>query len=177
MISAVFLDRDGTICVDVGYLRSVDQVELFPESANAIKLLNEKKIPVIVVTNQSGVARGYFTEDTIKAANAKLKELLSKESVYVDDVYYCPHHPDDGCICRKPKIGMIDDASRKFGIDVKKSFVVGDKSTDIELGKNIGAKTILVLTGSGKEDKEKSNPDYIADNLLDAVKIILKDDK
>lgn len=174
MISGVFLDRDGTICVDVSYLRTVDQVELLPRAAEAIKLLNERKIPVVVVTNQSGVARGYFTEDTIKEANKRLEELLVVESAHIDAAYYCLHSPDEGCSCRKPRTGMAEEGAKKFGIDFKNSFVVGDKATDIELGKNIGAKTVLVLTGSGKEEKGKSNSDYIADDLYDAVGIILK---
>jgi D-glycero-D-manno-heptose 1,7-bisphosphate phosphatase len=174
-VSGVFFDRDGTICVDVGYLKDPNEVELLKRSADAIRLLNERKIPIVVVTNQSGVSRGYFPEETIHKANKRLEELLAKENVYVDAIYYCPHHPDGGCHCRKPEPGMVEEGAKKLNINVKKSFVVGDKATDVELGQNVGAKTILLLTGYGEEEKGKSKPDYIVNDLYDAVQIIIKE--
>jgi len=182
---AVFLDRDGTINVEVGYLSKREDFVLIEGAADAIKLLNDAGFLVVVVTNQSGVARGYFTEDDVMAVNDKMLFELNVAGAFVDAVYYCPHHPDFGgekygidCDCRKPNVGMIVKAQEKFEIDISESFVVGDHKGDIELGKNAGAKTIHVLTGHGEEEGKKLAeagivPDCTSENLLSAVQYIL----
>jgi D-glycero-D-manno-heptose 1,7-bisphosphate phosphatase len=180
---AVFLDRDGTINEEVGYLAKPEDLVLIDGAAEAIKLLNDAEFAVVVITNQSGVARGYFTEDDVTKVNDKMLFELNMKGAYVDGVYYCPHHPDFGdgvdCDCRKPKAGMISKAEEELGISIDGSFVVGDHKGDIELGKNIGAKTVLVLTGHGGEEEEKLKkegitPDHTTEDLLLAVKYILK---
>ncbi|UCE37026.1 MAG: D-glycero-beta-D-manno-heptose 1,7-bisphosphate 7-phosphatase [Thermoplasmata archaeon] len=175
---AVFLDRDGTINEEVNYLSKIEQVKILPNSPKAIKLLNENGFKVIVVTNQSGVARGYFSKEDLENVNNHLRDELLNEGAVVDGIYFCPHHPDDGCDCRKPKTGMIVEAKADFDIEVSSSFIVGDKLLDLETGRKMGCKTVLVLTGYGKDElKDKNNweftPDYIAEDLLDAVMWII----
>jgi D-glycero-D-manno-heptose 1,7-bisphosphate phosphatase len=188
MRTGVFLDRDGTVTVERGYLSSPDDVELYPNSAKAIRLLNELEIPVVVVTNQSGIARGLLTEEKLEQIHAKLGFLLEARGAYLDGIFYCPHHPDFGppkfrrdCKCRKPATGMLEDASRELCIDLASSYVVGDKMTDVMLGKNAGCSSILVMTGFGKMEAEKlgasaiEGPDYVASDLLAAVEWIIED--
>ncbi|MBI5893610.1 MAG: D-glycero-beta-D-manno-heptose 1,7-bisphosphate 7-phosphatase [Deltaproteobacteria bacterium] len=174
---AVFLDRDGTINEDTGYIDSPERLALIDGAASAIKKLNSKGFKVIIITNQSGVGRGYFSEEAADAVNKKLEEILKKQGAHLDGIYYCPHHPDDNCECRKPKIGLLEKAKKDLDIDFKKSYVVGDKVSDVELAHNIGGKDILVLTGEGMKHKKmlKSQPSYIADDLKDAVEWIIKD--
>ena len=187
--TAVFIDRDGTISEEVGYLNHVDRLKLIKFTSRAIKLLNKKGLKTVVVTNQAGVARGYFSEELIHETHEKLKKLLSKSGAYLDGIYYCPHHPEGkskryrkNCNCRKPNPGMIKRASDELNIDISSSYVVGDKISDISLAHNVKAKGILVLTGFGKGELEYyknngSKPDYVADDLYDAVKWIIKDIK
>ena len=182
----VFLDRDGTINVEVGYLAKPEDFVLIDGAAEAIKLLNDAGFAVVVVSNQSGVARGYFTEEDVMKVNDKMLFELNMKGAFVDAVYYCPHHPDFGdeeykvdCDCRKPKTGMVEKAKEELGISTEGSFVVGDHKGDIELGKNIGAKTVLLLSGHGAEEAEKLEnegiaPDHTADDLISAVKYILE---
>jgi D-glycero-D-manno-heptose 1,7-bisphosphate phosphatase len=175
---AVFLDRDGTVNKEVNYLSKIQQLEILPNSAKAIKLLNENNFKVIVITNQSGVARGYFSKETLEEINDHLKGELAKDGAQIDAMYYCPHHPEEGCECRKPRPGMIERAKRKFDLDLSFSFIVGDTINDLETGHNIGCKTVLVLTGYGKRElNEQENwslqPDFIAQDLLDAVMWII----
>ncbi|MBN1574379.1 MAG: D-glycero-beta-D-manno-heptose 1,7-bisphosphate 7-phosphatase [Deltaproteobacteria bacterium] len=182
---AVFLDRDGTINVEVGYLARPEDFVLIDGAAEAIRLLNDAGFAVIVVSNQSGVARGYFTEEDVMKVNDKMLFELNVKGAFVDAVYYCPHHPDFGsgeygvdCDCRKPKAGMVKKAEEEFGVSIDGSFVVGDHKGDIELGKNIGAKTVLLLSGHGAEEAEKLKaegivPDHTCEDLLSAVKYIL----
>lgn len=183
---AIFLDRDGTINEDVNFLSSPEQVILIDGSAEAIKEMNELGLKVIVFTNQSGIARGYFTEEDLHRVHSRLDELLSQVGARIDAYYYCPHHPTEGngkykveCECRKPKDGMLQRASREQDIDLKKSFVVGDRCVDIQAGKTAGATTILVLTGYGQQEYEKCKsenfePDFVAKNLKEAVEIVKK---
>jgi D-glycero-D-manno-heptose 1,7-bisphosphate phosphatase len=184
---AVFLDRDGTINEEVGYLSDPEGFVLIDGSAEAILRLNWAGLFVVVVSNQSGVARGYFTEDDVKRVNDKMIEELEKVGARLDRIYYCPHHPEIGdgeyrvkCRCRKPMPGMIEEAEKMLPIDVSRSFVVGDHTGDIELAHNVGASSIFVLTGHGGEEYEKMIekgviPDHTADDLLSAVDIILKE--
>ncbi|OGQ56331.1 MAG: hypothetical protein A3J24_07735 [Deltaproteobacteria bacterium RIFCSPLOWO2_02_FULL_53_8] len=171
----VFLDRDGTINIDTGYLADPAQLCLIDGAAGAIRRLNEAGIKVIVVSNQSGVGRGFFTYADAMAVNERLVELLAASGARLDGIYYCPHLPDDGCRCRKPATGLVMDAAREHAIEIKRSCMVGDKASDIRLARNLGIKAILVLTGNGREELKKSTsaPDYVANDLADAVQWIL----
>lgn len=179
--AAVFIDRDGTINEEVGYLSEADKLSLLPGAAEAIRRLNETGLEVIVVTNQAGVARGYFNEDSVREVNRRLVKELADENAHVSAIYYCPHHPDfpsvgcETCSCRKPQPGMLLLAARDYGIDLSCSFMIGDTGKDVETGKNAGCKSILVLTGYGREEKDKLEvePDYIAEDLMAAVDWIL----
>ncbi|UCE73850.1 MAG: D-glycero-beta-D-manno-heptose 1,7-bisphosphate 7-phosphatase [Methanomassiliicoccales archaeon] len=176
---AVFLDRDGTVNEEVNYLSSIEQIKILPKASKAIKLLNENGFKVIIITNQSGVARGYFSIQTLKGVHDHLQNLLFREGAKIDAIYFCPHHPDDGCSCRKPKTESIKKAQDEFKIDLSKSYMIGDKYIDLETGHNAGLKTVLVLTGYGADAiQEKENwrvqPDHIAQNLFDAVIWILE---
>jgi D-glycero-D-manno-heptose 1,7-bisphosphate phosphatase len=180
----LFLDRDGTINEEVDYLSSPHQVRLIAGAADAIRTANELGMKVIVVSNQSGIARGMFTENDLQSVNTTLENLLEKEHARIDANYFCPHLPGGStppynieCDCRKPKTGMLTRAQKKFQIDLSKSFVIGDKISDIQTGNNAGSKPILVLTGYGKEQasiiREQEIPvEYIATDLYDAVQFI-----
>ena len=181
---AIFLDRDGTINKFNGFITDTDQLELEANAAEAIKLINRSGYLAIVVTNQPVIARGECTYEKLEEIHKKLKTLLGREGAYVDDILYCPHHPDRGfdgevpelkivCNCRKPKTGMIDEAAARYNIDVSQSWVVGDGTLDIALGRNAGCRTILVKTGVAGEDKKYDvTPDYIDEDLLSAVRRI-----
>ena len=183
--SAVFLDRDGTISQEVGYIHEVDRLELLPNSARAIRRLNRCGIKVFVVTNQSGVARGFYSEEHVRRVNERLSDLLKAEGAEVDGVYYCPHHPTEGtgaytqsCLCRKPEPGMLYRAVSEQPVNLRRSFVVGDKRTDMEMAHRVGARGVLVLTGYGSEETEKeddgrSRPDAVVPDLEKAVDWIL----
>jgi heptosyltransferase-2 len=163
--AAIFFDRDGTLCRDVGYLNKYDDLEIFAKISN-VNLLKQKGFKLIGVSNQSGIARGKVSEEFVKDVNS----IFVKQYGF-DDFYYCPHHPDDHCPCRKPEPEMLLRARVKHGIDLKRSFVVGDKEADMLLARVVGAKGILVRTG---ETKESSNADYTADDLTEAVDWILE---
>ena len=165
---AVFLDRDGTIAIDVPYCRRPEDFKLFPNTARAIKLLNEHGYKVIIITNQSGVARGYFDEDTLERIHQKMRRELAEDGARIDGIYYCPHHPDDDCECRKPKPKMILQAAEEHDIDIKQSFMVGDMLMDIQVGQNAGCRTVLLLPDTG-ENEAGSTPDYIASDLYAAA--------
>jgi len=183
MKPAVFLDRDGTINEQMGYINHISRFKLLPKVADAIRMLNENNYLVVVVTNQSGPARGYFPIELVHEVNSYMQELLRKEGANIDAVYFCPHLPEDGCNCRKPKTGMIDMACRDLDIDLSHSYMIGDMCDDIELAKNAGIKGIMVKTGYGLGElkyripKRNIKPDYIADDLFSAVKWILENDK
>ena len=183
MKPAVFLDRDGTINEQMGYINHISRFKLLPKVADAIRMLNENNYLVVVVTNQSGPARGYFPIELVHEVNSYMQELLRKEGANIDAVYFCPHLPEDGCNCRKPKTGMIDIACRDLDIDLSHSYMIGDMCDDIELAKNAGIKGIMVKTGYGLGElkyripKRNIKPDYIADDLFSAVKWILENDK
>ena len=175
---AVFIDRDGTINVNVEYLDDPEDFKMYPNVAKGIKLLNRSGFKVIVVTNQSGIARGFFSEKTLGRIHQRVRDDLSKKGAFVDAIYYCPHHPNDGCNCRKPNTGLFQQAIRELNIDVKRSFIIGDRMLDIEAGYKIGCKTVLVPENKEKIEKEmkESNiePDYICDNFYSGVKYILE---
>jgi len=183
--AAIFIDRDGTLNEDIGYVSTPDDLVLYPWAAEAVRRVNESGLLAIVITNQSGIARGMYTEERLSSIHLRMIEQLACEGARIDAVYYCPHHPDVGdvryriaCDCRKPRIGMLDRAARDHRIDLKRSFVVGDKASDINLAGNAGARSALVLTGYGREtlthpDRWPCEPEIIAENLLEAVKQIL----
>lgn len=180
---AVFVDRDGTINVDVDFLSTPSQLQLIPRSAEAIRDLNRLGIPVIVITNQSGIARGLFSESDLKRVHAAMDIELKRYGASVLDYFYCPHHPIDGvgkyrieCDCRKPRAGMLLEAQRKYGLDLSRSFVVGDKCIDVQTGRTVGATSIQVSTGYGAAEKElcAAERDFFALDLFDAVQFIKK---
>lgn len=172
---AVFLDRDGTICEDVNYLARAADLKLFPFAAEAVKLLNDNGFLVILITNQSGIGRGFFDENTLREIHRKLVADLADYNAKLDRIYYCPHVSGDDCRCRKPKIGMIEQAAEDFAIDLEASWTIGDKAIDVEAGFNAKTKTALVLTGYGRNEIKKleAEPDLEAENLLTAVKRII----
>jgi D-glycero-D-manno-heptose 1,7-bisphosphate phosphatase len=181
---AVFLDRDGTVIEEVGYLNRLDRVAFFPWSVDAIRVLNNAGLLVVIVTNQAGVARGYFDETLVRETHALIDRRVREGGARIDAYYYCPHHPDgiveelrQTCECRKPKPGMIHQAARDLDIDVPGSFIVGDRWLDVEMGRAAGTTTVLVRTGHGRE--EEAHPpcaaaDKVADNLMEAAAWILR---
>ena len=179
----IFLDRDGTINESRGYITRVEDLVLLPHSAEAIRVLNGLRLKTVVVTNQSGVARGLLTEEKLQEINRYMERLLEKEGARLNGIYYCPHHPLYGnenyrkdCFCRKPKPGMVFRAAAYFLINPQISYIVGDKREDLELANTVGAKSILVLTGEGGGTLPKEvKPSYVAKHLLDAARWIAKD--
>jgi D,D-heptose 1,7-bisphosphate phosphatase len=177
---AVFLDRDGTINEDVGYLHDIGQLVLIPGAAQAIRIFNNCGFKVVVVTNQSGVARGYFREEFVGQTHAHLHAVLQSQGAIIDAFYYCPHHPTEGfppyrkvCSCRKPETGMFTQAARDLHLDLSRSYMVGDKMQDIQAGKKTGVKTVLVGTGYGRFVKEEDLlPEYVAQDLFAAAQWI-----
>ncbi len=169
---AVFLDRDGTLIEEVNYLSRVEDLRLFPFTANAVQLLKDSGFLVIVVTNQSGIGRGIYTEAAMHGIHEKIQSELSGA---IDAFYFCPHLPCDGCNCRKPNTGMIDAAMADFDIDLENSWMIGDKKIDVELGRTAGTRSILVLTGYGTQHQESLHcmPDMISENLMDAARAII----
>ena len=185
MKRAVFLDRDGTVIEEVGYLNRLDRVAFFPWSVDAIRVLNDAGLLVVVVTNQAGVARGYFDEALVCETHALIDRRLAAGRARVDAYYYCPHHPDgvveslrQACECRKPRPGMMRQAARDLDIDIPGSFVVGDRWLDVEMGRAAGATAVLVRTGYGRNEERRPEgqaaADYVADNLMDAASWILR---
>lgn len=182
---AVFIDRDGTISEEVGYINHPSRFRLFPFSATAIRRLNDRGWLAIVVTNQAGVARGYFSEEMIQTVHECLQHDLERDGAKLDAIYYCAHHPSVGqppyrfdCECRKPKPGLISRAVEEFNIDPSRSWMVGDRYSDVELARNAGVHSAFVMTGYGRGEWEhqQSNwthqPDLISENLLQAVEAI-----
>jgi D-glycero-D-manno-heptose 1,7-bisphosphate phosphatase len=178
---AVFVDRDGTICFDKHYLADPGGLELIPTVVEGLKKLTRAGVPIVIVTNQSGVARGYFTEETLKKIHKRLIEILEEQGVRILDIFYCPHMPDAGCDCRKPAPGLLMQASKARKIDLRKSYVIGDRMMDVEMAHKVGAKGILVpelgdqygIEDEIRESKEKA--DCRCDTFSDAVEWVLSD--
>ncbi len=179
---AVFMDRDGTISEEVGYVNHASRYKVFAYSPQAVRLLNDGGWLAVLVTNQAGVARGYFTEDIIGAVHEALKAELEREGARLDAIYYCAHHPSVGeppyrfdCDCRKPKPGLIQRAASELNIELSKSWMIGDRYSDIELARNAGVQSAFVLSGYGRGEWEyqravwKHQPDLVAEDLLEAV--------
>jgi D-glycero-D-manno-heptose 1,7-bisphosphate phosphatase len=171
---AVFIDRDGTLIDEVGYLDRVERVALYPWSIDAIRVLNREELRVVLLTNQSGVARGFFTEMVVDEVHRHIASLLAEGGAHIDAYYHCPHHPDGTvepyarrCDCRKPGRGLVDRAAAEFGIDPARSFVVGDRWVDVELARVISGRGVLVRTGYGLAEETRPRPDLAADAIVD----------
>lgn len=186
--TGVFMDRDGTLSEEVGYINHLKRFWLYPYTAEAIRMLNRSDLKAVVVTNQAGVARGYFKEELIHQVHEKMRQDLKASGAFLDAIYYCPHHPSAGeppyrqiCECRKPKPGMIFRGARDLDIDLERSFMIGDRYSDVVLAHNAGVRSIMVLSGYGMGEYEYQRhhwvlqPDWVAQNLLEAAGIVLKE--
>ena len=186
MDKVIFLDRDGTINREDGYITRVDQLHLYEGTVPALKMLNSMGYRIVIVSNQAGVAKALLTEQALQEINSALLSLLDAQGISIAGLYYCPHHPDavvpeykKSCECRKPRTGMIERAVQELGVHAQGAYMIGDKLTDIELAGNFGGRGILLLTGYGKEEIKKLDPDkhhpvYIGKDILDAVEWIKK---
>ena len=174
---AVFLDRDGTINEEVEYLTDPDDVRLLPGATEAVRMLNEVGVPAILVTNQSAIARGYLSPMRLEEIHREIGRQLAARSAHLDAIYVCPHHPDEGCACRKPNPGMLERAAEERSLDLCRSFMVGDKASDMEAGRRAGCQTVFVLTGYGAQQRQEVTraglADFVARNLLEGVKWVL----
>lgn len=170
----VLLDRDGTVIAEKHYLADPDEVEILPGAADGLRAMLESGRGLVLVTNQSGLGRGYFDQATLTRIHERMLALLAKSGVEIERIYVCPHVPEDDCWCRKPKAGLAAAAAAELGFSLTDSVVVGDKACDIELGKNIGACTILVRTGYGGDYNKMGAvaPDYVADDLVGAAQVV-----
>lgn len=186
MRPAVFLDRDGTINEQMGYINHISRFHLLPGVAGAIRRLNEARMPVVVVSNQSGVGRGYYPKSLVGEVHGLMGELLSREGARVDAIYYCPHHPEASdpryrikCLCRKPQTGLLRQAAQDLDLDLTASFVVGDRWSDLKTAVNCNATPVLVLTGYGRGDLlyvgagQQVQPAHVAEDLAAAVDWVL----
>lgn len=173
--SAIFLDRDGVINEDTGYVSQVDDFHFLPGAIEALQLLKKKGYLLVVVTNQSGIARGYFSEDDFMNLTEWMDWSLADRDVDLDGIYFCPHHPDHGpaCDCRKPEPGMLLSAAKELKIDLASSWMVGDKTADIRAGINAGVKnTVLVRTGKALSDEGMKLASAVFDDLLAFAKAV-----
>ncbi len=181
-LPAVFLDRDGTINEQMGYINHISRFVLLPGVIQAIRRLNSLQVPVVVVTNQSGLARGYFPESLLQTVHEEMRRQLQAEGAHVDGIYVCPHHPEarqerfrQNCTCRKPKTGLLEQAAAELKLDLSRSYMVGDRWSDLRCGAAAGTATVLVRTGYGRGEElyigpqETLQPDYVADDLLAAT--------
>jgi len=182
---AVFFDRDGTLNEDPGYLGDPNNLKLYPHTGEALSILkNNLNFKIVVISNQSGIARGLISEEKVDSVNAKINELLEEDKVSIDAFYYCPSHPEfsseEDCWCRKPSPELVFKAAEDLEIDLTKSYFVGDSTTDIECGINAGLKTILVKTGYGEDSfsilqKQNKFPTFVAQNIMEVCSFIKKD--
>jgi D,D-heptose 1,7-bisphosphate phosphatase len=191
--SAIFLDRDGTINEEVGYLDRPERLRIIPAAFEAIRLINQSGMKAVVVSNQSGVARGFFTKERVREINVLIQNTLQQRGAFIDRFYFCPHHPTEGsalykkaCVCRKPQPGMLYQAARDLEIDLARSYMIGDRYLDMETARRAGVRGVLVLTGCGRKETEGEGPDmetadnrpeHIASDILEAVHWIMKDRK
>ncbi|WP_018125857.1 D-glycero-beta-D-manno-heptose 1,7-bisphosphate 7-phosphatase [Desulfovibrio oxyclinae] len=174
----ILLDRDGTVIHDRHYLKDPEEVELLPGAAEGLRKLRRIGYRLAILTNQSGVGRGYYTEDEVRACNRRLEELLRKEGVVIDATLHCPHAPEDNCDCRKPAPGLMYQAAEELGFDPEKAWMIGDKYADIRLGADTGATPVLVRTGKGAKEEARCSDlaRYVVDNLKEAADRIAETD-
>jgi histidinol-phosphate phosphatase family protein len=178
-VPVVYLDRDGTLNFDPGYLNQPEQLRLLPGVGPAVARLNRAGFKTVVLSNQSGVARGLITQDQLEAIHQRLRELLAEDGAWLDGIFICPHHPDERCICRKPAPGLVHRALQELGVFPGNAIVIGDKATDVELARNVGALAVFVRSGSAPEEEQARMverglaPDYVARDLTEAVRWIL----
>lgn len=176
---AAFLDRDGTIAEEVGYLNHLSRFQIYPFAAQAIRRLNEAGVPVVVVTNQAGVSRGFFPEEFVHQVHERMIGELAAAGARIDAIYYCPHSREDDCNCRKPRTGLLERAAAEHGLALEGSFLVSDRYADVAMGQSVGCHSILVMTGYGRGDYEwhhaswARQPDSVVENLLAAADVIL----
>ena len=183
---AVFIDRDGCLTHEVGYVNHVSRIQLLPRTAAAVRRLNEAGFAAVMVTNQAGIARGYFSEDLLRAVNAAMVQQLEDGGARLDGLYICTHHPHEGvppyraeCDCRKPRPGLLLRAARELDLDLTASVMVGDRISDVAVGQAVGAAGVLVLTGYGRGGWEHQRhewtvkPEHVAEDLFDAVDWVL----
>lgn len=183
---AVFFDRDGTLNEEIGHVRNAEDFRVYSFAARAVRLVNEAGLRAIVITNQSGIARGLIPESLVRRVNRRLTRRIAAGGGRLDAIYYCPHHPEASvkrfrvvCGCRKPAPGLLEAAASEFGVDLARSFMIGDRFVDILAGRRVGARSVLVLTGVGQrelEDEEGNGivqPDHVAENAYKAVRWIL----
>lgn len=181
-MKAVFLDRDGVINVDKGFVHRIEDFEIYPNVFEALRKLQEKNFKLFIVTNQSGIAVGYYTEEDFLKLTEYMLDKFKREGIKIEKVYYCPHHENGvvekysfKCDCRKPESGMIRQAIEEFGVDPSKSFLIGDKENDIKAAHKEGVKAALVKTGQGLKYINDTSADFVAEDILDAVEnFILK---
>lgn len=177
---AVFLDRDGTICEEMGYLNHLRRFSVLRNAQIAVRSLNFKNIPVVVVTNQSGIARGFFPESLVHQVHDRMNASLRRLGAHVDAIYYCPHQKNDGCKCRKPQPGMLRQAAREHNLQLKGSWVVSDRYADLQMAHRVGGHGALVMTGYGRGEytwnrkKWPRQPEVVAEDLAEAVAAILR---
>lgn len=174
-MKAVFLDRDGVIVEDTGFVHKVEDFRMIPNAIEGLKLLNGYSL--FIVTNQSGVGRGIYKVEDFTRFNNRMLEELGKNNIEIKKTYYCLHKPEDNCNCRKPKTKFLEDAQKEFNVDLKRSYVIGDRKSDFEMGENAGCRTIHVLTGNGMNSANEVVPDYFAKDLLDAAQWIVDNDR
>ena len=171
----VALDRDGTVIVErFHHLAEPDEVELIPGAIEGLRELNVLGLGLVVITNQSAVGRGNLDQDRLEAVHQRLRSLLASGGIQLSGIFVCPHTPDDGCFCRKPRPGLLESAARQFGVSPASSFVIGDKASDIECGRRVGATTVLVRTGYGAQVAKEgtATPDYTVNSLVEAAEVI-----
>lgn len=188
----IFLDRDGTVNVETHYLHRPEDVRLLPGAAEGIRRFNDNGFQVVVISNQAGIGRGYYTEKEFRAVNQRLNQLLGEQGAHIDSFYFCPHHPEAGigeyrrvCRCRKPDVGMFEEAEREFAVDKAHSYMIGDKRIDTQAGHNFGIRSVLVSTGYGKEEasqaqtegKDKKDYEFYAATLEEAADWIFGEER
>jgi len=175
---AIFMDRDGTVSKEIGYMYDPGLYKPFAWTGPAIRRINESGMKAVLITNQSGIERGYFDEAAVHEVHDILQAELARHGAKLDAIYFCPHRPDTGCECRKPNPGMLVRAQRELDIDLVRSYVIGDKYVDVETAYAVGAKSVLVLTGYGRDEREvhkdsEHQPHFMAEDLTQAVEAIL----
>ena len=179
MRKAIFIDRDGTVSEEVGYIRHLGLYKPFPWAGPAIRKINDSGMKAVLITNQAGVGRGYFSESLVHQVHDALRTELARYDARLDAVYFCPHHPDTGCECRKPRPGMLIRAGQELGIDLARSYVIGDRYLDVDAAHAAGTRCVMVMTGLGRAEYQQfkdrpQQPEFVAENLLDAVELIIK---